>query len=409
MSYLGRTWWRVLLLLIPLITMGCSREAASFDWREASWKEIVAAAEGTEVGFYMWGGSTTINRWIDTVVADRLSQKYSIELKRIPMDAPLFVNRLLAEKEAGREKGSIDIMWINGENFKRAMEGAVLLGPFTSKLPNFNAYVDPETARFDFGNPVDGYEAPYGRAQFVFEYDTAAGFDRPQAFADLPQWVKRHPGRFTYPEPSDFTGSAFIRQLYIALNGGTDRFLDGWDRELYLRTSPLLWEFLADISPYLWQEGRSYPRDLAMLDTLFERGEVSINMSYTQANARARIIEGRYPPTVRSFVMKEGSLFNTHFTAIAFNAPNPAGALVLANELLEPEVQASKNEPAAWGDFTVLDMARLSPEDSARFESIDLGEATLSLQELADAAIPEIPSEYLEALQEDWYRYVPGL
>lgn len=386
--------------------VACSGEQDRFDWQQASWEEIVTQAEGSQVALHMWGGSSTINAWIQGYVADRMQERHGITLQMVPMDAPVFVNRLLAEREAGRERGSIDLMWINGENFKRAKEANVLAGPIVQKLPNYNAYVDPAVASHDFGYPTDGYEAPYGRAQFVFEYDTAATSGHFESYASLPQWVRENPGMFTYPEPSDFTGSAFIRQAFLALNGGSDAFLEGWDPQLYAAAAPRLWEYLNDIAPYLWQEGRSYPRELAVLDTLFERGEVAINMSYTQANAQQRILEGRYPNTVRSFIPQEGSVFGTHFTAMAFNSPNPAGALVLANLLLDPAVQASKNDPANWGDFTVLDLDRLPVEDRARFEALDLGEATLSLAELEAAAVQEIPAEYIEALQNDWYTYV---
>ena len=106
--------------------------------------------------------------------------------------------------------------------------------------------------------------------------------------------------------------------------------------------------------------------------------------------------------------MEEGSLYNTHFTAMAYNAPNPAGALVLMNYLLEPKIQRAKNDPATWGDFTVLDLNRLSLEDRTDFETLDLGPATLPLEILEAGAQPEIPSPYLEALQRDWYTIVLG-
>lgn len=399
----------MLVIISLLFSAACSQDENIFNWQDAEWSEITAEAENSEVSFYMWGGDTAINQWIDGYVADRLQSQYGIRLRRVPMDAPVFVNRLMAEKEASRNQGSIDLMWINGENFKRARQADVLTGPFLEILPNYQKYVAPETAAYDFGFPTDGYEAPWGRAQFVFEYDSAAAYGHPESFADLPEWVRKNPGRFTYPEPSDFIGSAFIRQAFLALNresGRTERFYDGWDETLYRESSELLWEYLNDLAPYLWQEGRSYPRELSVLDSLFERGEVAINMNYTQANAQSRILEGRYPDTVRTFVMKEGTVFGTHFTAIAWNSTNPAGALILANLLLDPEVQASKNEPANWGDFTVLEISRLSADYQERFASIDLGSATLSLDELDAAAVPDIASEYIEALQDDWYRYV---
>ena len=52
------------------------------------------------------------------------------------MDASVFVNRLLTEKQAGQSRGTIDLVWINGENFRTARQADLLYGPFTQLLPN---------------------------------------------------------------------------------------------------------------------------------------------------------------------------------------------------------------------------------------------------------------------------------
>ncbi|TVR94563.1 MAG: ABC transporter substrate-binding protein, partial [Spirochaetaceae bacterium] len=187
-------------VLVASLIMGfgaCAAEEASFDWESASWEEIVAEAEGSQVSFHMWGGSSIINAWIRGFVADEMSERYGITLEMVPMEAPVFVNRLFAEREANRTRGSIDLMWINGENFKRAKEANVLAGPIVDILPNFQSYVAPETAAYDFGYPTDGFEAPYGRAQFVFEYDSAGPHGHFTSYAELPDWVRRNPGVFT--------------------------------------------------------------------------------------------------------------------------------------------------------------------------------------------------------------------
>jgi putative spermidine/putrescine transport system substrate-binding protein len=362
-------------------------------------------ARGTTVRFYMWGGSSVINSWVDGFVTDELAERYAITLERVPMDAPIFVNKLLTERQAGRERGNIDLVWINGENFRNAMEAGLLYGPIADMLPSFD-YVDPESVAFDFGYPVNGFEAPYGRAQFVFEYDTARFPEPPRSFEELLAWVQRNPGRFTYPQPPDFTGSAFIRQVFYAVTGGHEQYMDGYDQELFDRNAPLLWEFLNEMEPFLWQKGGTYPKDVAALDTLFARGEVDFSMSYHQAHAQNNILTGLYPGTVRTFVMENNSIFNTHFTAVPFNAPNKAGALVTADFLLSVDAQVSKNMPSNWGDFTVLDMNRLPDGQRERFENIELGPATLDLETLAQNQVPEIPSGYLEALEAGWEEHV---
>ncbi len=386
----------VMILLGCIMLPGWSSSPAA-----ETFADLVEKARGTEVKWFMWGGSPVINSWVDTYVAAEVKDRYDITLKRVPADAAIFINKLLTEKQAGRTTGTMDLLWINGENFKNAMENGLLQGPITDILPNFSL-VDPESVKYDFGYPVQGYEAPYGRAQFVYEYDAAKLMDPPRSFAELKNWVQENPGRFTYPRPPDFTGSAFVRQAFYALTGGHEQYMTGLDEELYNRNAAKLWDYLNDIKPYLWQQGKTYPKDIAALDTLFERGEVALNMSYHQANAQSRITQGRYSPTVRTFVMQEGSLYNTHFTAVPFNAPNRAGALVVADFLLSPEAQLQKNMPQNWGDFTVLDLERLDSDMVKRFKNLDLGEATLSPADLAAAAVPEIPSGYLELLERDW-------
>ena len=373
-----------------------------------TYEQAVENARGTTVKFYMWGGSAPINGWVDGYVTETVKKKFGITLNRVPMDASVFVNKLLTEKMAGKKKGTIDLMWINGENFKNAKQTGLLYGPVAGRLPSVQAYVDPASMAFDFGFPVDHFEVPYGKAQFVFIFDQAKITTPPDSFENLKTWIKAHPGQFTYPQPPDFTGSAFIRQLFYAVTGGHEQYMKGFDETLYNQNVPKLWGYLQDMAPYLWQKGETYPKSIAALELLFERGEVALNMSYHQAHAANKILEGKYPESVRTFVMQEGSIYNTHFTAIAYNASNIAGAMVVADFLASPEAQLSKNNPQNWGDFTVLDMKKLSPDMVKAFEALDLGAATLPLEQLSSAAVPEIPAEYLTRLESDWQKQILG-
>lgn len=389
----------ILLLLLP-------GTAPALDLKTAGVDKILEQARGSEVRWYMYGGWAHVNAWVDTWVADEMKKRYNIRLKRVPMDAGVFVNKLLNEKAAGKDKGTIDLLWINGENFKNAKEAGLLFGPFSHALPNVKQYVDPATVTHDFGFPVEHFEAPYGRAQFVFEYDTKVLSAPPADMAGLKAWIKANPGRFTYPQPPDFTGSAFIRQVFYAATGGHEQYMKGWDTDLFAQKAPQLWAWLNEIEPFLWQKGKTYPKDSAVLDTLFAQGEIAMGMSYHPPHAQNKIIEGSYPDTVRTFVLADGSIFNTHFTAIPFNAPNKAAAMVLADFLASPDAQLSKYSPDNWGDFPVLDMSRLSAADKKRFLAVDLGPATLGSDKLDPVAVPEIPSAYLEALEQGWKEHV---
>lgn len=141
-----------------------------------TWADIVAEAGGQSVDFYMWGGSELINTWVTEYVAGAVLERYNITLNMVPIsDATEYVNKVLGEKEAGRSTGgTVDLVWVNGENFRTMRQGDLLYGNWSQFLPG-SAYVnwdDPSVAN-DFGLPVEGYESPYGKAQFVMIYDSA--------------------------------------------------------------------------------------------------------------------------------------------------------------------------------------------------------------------------------------------
>ena len=170
---------RILALLLAAVMVfgltACGATNKEIDLNNASWEEIVEAAKGTTVTFYGWGGDENRNNWLNTTVADYVKENYDITLEVVGMNIDEILAKLSGEKQAGSAKGSIDMIWINGENFYSAKDNGLLWGPFTDKLPNMANYIDledPETLN-DFCMPIDGYEAPYAKAQMVMYADTA--------------------------------------------------------------------------------------------------------------------------------------------------------------------------------------------------------------------------------------------
>ncbi|AZR72143.1 ABC transporter substrate-binding protein [Anoxybacter fermentans] len=397
--------WFCLVVLIVGLLVGCSqKKEEAVDLKNADWTEIEELARGTEVNIYMWGGSTAINKWMDTYVSETMKERYNLKVNRVPMNASEFINKLLTEKEAGKEKGSIDVIWINGENFRTARQADLLWGPFTHQIPNFRKYVDQNDPgiKYDFGYPVEGYEAPWGRAQMVLIYNSEKVPNPPRNFDELKEWVKANPGRFTYPALPDFTGSAFVRMALYHTTGGYEQYLSGFDQKLLDEKIGLLWDYLNEIEPYLWRQGKTYPQDLAQLDNLYAQGEVWMTMDYNPAKAANMIAQGVFPESSRSLVFDTGTIANTHFLAIPFNAPNKAGAMVLINFLESPEAQISKFKPENWGDMIALDVTKLPEKYQKQIESIRQSEATLSLKTLKEHSVPEIPSAYIPVIEEGW-------
>ncbi len=373
-----------------------------------TWDEIVAKAKGQTVDWFMYGGSPSANGYVNGVVAPRVKELYDVTLRQVPItDISEVVGKLLVEKQAGKTDGEADLLWINGENFRTGKRNGLLYGPFADVLPN-QTLVNWERASVqnDFGEPVEGLESPYGSAQVVFAYDTAR-FDAPPAtISDLLTWIKANPGRFSYPAPPDFTGSVFIRHVFYHVAGDAAIWQGEFDEAAFEDAAAKTYAVLQKLAPYLWRKGETYPESPVRLAQLFADGEVDFAINYNPSDASKKIHDGLYPDTVRTFVFEEGTIANTHFVAIPFNASDKEGAMVVANFLLSPEAQYAKADPGVWGDLPAIDPTRLSAEWQQKFADLPRGIATLPDNVLQQHQLPEPPSEILIRLEKGWEEHV---
>ena len=373
----------------------------------ADWSSVLTEARGETVYFYAWGGEPRINDYI-AWVGREVDRGFGVRLVHVKVgDTAEVVSRVLTEKAAGRdESGAVDLVWINGENFA-AMKAKGLLQPaaWATRLPNY-AHVDgagnPAVER-DFTVPVDGLEAPWGMAKLVFFHDAARLRNPPKSAAALGRWIAENPGRFAYPQPPDFIGTTFLKQLLVELTPDPAVLKEPATDANFEAASAPLFAWLDAAHPDLWRSGRAFPRDYGGLRRLFADGEIDIAFAFNPSDASSAIANGELPDTVRSFVFEGGTLGNTHFVAIPFNADAAAGAMVVADFLLSPEAQAVKQDPAVWGDPTVLAVDRLPPEDRARFAALDLGVATLPPEELGPV-LPEPHPSWVERIETEWAR-----
>lgn len=372
----------------------------------ARWEDVLAAARGQTVYWNAWGGSERINDYIGWV-AGRVAERYGIALRHVKLaDTAEAVSRVLAEKAAGRTSGgSVDLIWINGENFATMREHGLLFGPFAQRLPNFRLVdtIGKPTTTVDFGIPVEGMESPWGMAQIVFLYDSARVPDPPRSMAALLEWARAHPGRFTYPAPPDFTGTTFLKQALYALAPDPAVLQRPAEESEFESVTAPLWAWLDALHPHLWREGKAFPQADQAQRQLLDDGEIDLSLSFNPGEASSAIAQGLLPETIRTYVLDGGTIANTHFVAIPFNASAKEGAMAVADFLLSPEAQLRKQDPAVWGDPTVLDLARLPPEDRARFDALKLGPATLRPEELGPS-LPEPHASWVAPLEESWRR-----
>ena len=410
------------IIMVLLLITGCSGDkdtanihknnkgnitSQEFD-PNADFDKILDEAKGSTVNFYGWGGDEDRNRWLSQTVAPTLKEKYDINLEVVGMDIDNILAKLAGEKQAGLKEGTIDMIWINGENFYSAKENGLLFGPFSEQLPNFEKYIDNDDVevKYDFGFPIEGYEAPYGKAQIVFINDSAITEETPRNAEELMEYAKKYKGKLTYPALPDFTGSAFVRTLIYDIVGH-EQFLDMEPNKEVVKEAiePAL-QYLRELNKYLWNQGKTFPATSGEVNNMFEDGELVMTMSYTPYSAAVGIKKGIYNDTVRTFLFDKGTVGNTNYIAIANNSPNKAAAMVAINEIISAEIQATQFDELKT--LPVASYDKLTDEEKARFDNVHVGKGVLPQDELLSKRLPEMPANIVPIIEQIWLEEVVG-
>ena len=408
---------RILSLLLALVMVfaltACGEsknltDKNTFDINTASWEEIVEDARGTTVTFYGWGGDEDRNNWLSTTVAQYVKDKYDITLEVVGMNIDEILAKLAGEKQAQAASGSIDMIWINGENFWSCKENGLLFGTFLDRLPNAKKYIDltdPETLN-DFCMPIDGYEAPYGKAQIVMYNDSAVTPETPSSAEELMAYCRKYAGRVTYPALPDFTGSAFVRNIIYELCGWEQFQTMEADYDTVKAAIEPALEYLRALNPYLWNEGKTFPESSTTVDAMFCDGELVMNMSYSPFAVAQGIDQGIYTETTQTFLFEKGTIGNTNYMSIAYNSPNPAGAMVVIDAIISSDLQLSQYQTLRT--LPVVDNEKLSAEERASFDAVDMGRGVLSQEELLRHRLPEMPAKLVPVIEQIWLNEVVG-
>lgn len=376
--------------------------------RSGDWATVLEEARSQQVDWYMYGGDETLNGFVSGFLTDRLAER-GVTLNQVRItDTVDAVNKVLAEKQAGRDEGgSVDLVWVNGENFATGQQAGLWHCGYDRDLPNAR-YVDVDDpgVTHDFGVPVEGCESVWQQADSALVYDSAALDPREvESVSSLFAWAERNPGRFTYPAPPDFTGSMAVRTFLYDTVGGPEA-LGGTtvDEAAYAEASDTLWERLNDVAPALWRGGRTYPSSQSDVERLYGSGEIHAYLTYGPGAVGDLVERGVFPSSTRETVLSIGNIANNSFVAIPYNAGDRAGAMVLADELLDPETQLELFRTA--GVYPAIDLDRLSAADRRRFDAVDLGPSVLPLAELTANTRPELAAAYVTRIEADWTTHV---
>jgi putative thiamine transport system substrate-binding protein len=245
-------------------------------------------------------------------------------------------------------------------------------------------------------------------AQIVYVYDSAR--TKPEALPGsaraMLDWAKAHPGRLTHPTVSNFLGVSFLKQALHEVTPDPGILQQEATDANYPAAVEPLWAWYDALKPNLWRSGREFPESGPALRQLLADGEIDLMISFNPAEAVLSSSNGLIPRTARTMTFERGSIGNTSFVAIPYNAAHKEGALVVANFLLEPEAQARAQDPKVIGLLNVLDKAKLSPQDAQRLDAAARQPGMPNPEDLGPPLLEPHPS-WMTRLTAEWQkRYV---
>ena len=352
---------------IALVTLSLSTFASD------SWTEITSKAKGQTVYFHAWGGSQEVNRYIQWA-ASELKTQYGIKLKHVKVsDISKTTAKLVAEKTAGKNThGSVDMVWINGENFKSMKDQQLLLGPFVSQIPNWKFVDKSLPIDVDFSEPTEGLEAPWGVGQLVFIHDKTKLNNPPLSFSEMLSYAQAYPKRLTYPKPPSFHGTSFLKALLIELTDNDKSLSSPVDMKTFSIVTEALWSYLDSFHQVAWRDGKQFPSSSAETIQLLDDNQIDLAITFNPNAVYSAQANGKLTYNTAAYAMKQGALSNIHFLAIPWNSSSSEAAMVTINFLLGPQAQSHKGDTEVWGDPSVLQREYLSgtAKKSQHFKAI---------------------------------------
>lgn len=396
----------VAVLLVSVVPVVPSGAIGSTLYTKAEWKKIRAEAKGQTVNWYMWGGGQKINEYVNNYLAVK-AKKLGVTLNQVKLNGTAeAVNKVLGEKQAGNNKrGSVDMIWINGENFATGVQAKIWDCKWSTKLPN-SRYVNWKSpaVNLDFGLPVNGCESPWARASSGLVYDSAVlSKTDVSSMENFIAWVKKNPGKFTYAAPPDFNGSMTVRRMFYHANGGADKFAGKFNQSVFDQGMQKTAKFLNDLEPYLWRQGQTYPATIGDVQKLYANGEISAFLDYGAINSFTQVEAGLWPTSTRVTAFKEGMIGNISYVTIPYNSPNKAGAQVIANIMISPAAQMKLQIDGVVGS-PAIDMK--STPLWAAYQVLPVKQSSASPAVLAKNGLPELTSEWLKAIDAGWAEQV---
>ncbi len=285
----------------------------------------------------MTAGDTNMEELQNNYVAPIVEEKYpEIKLNVVGAGAgdegsQKIFDKLKAQKDAGKEKGDIDVAIVHQGIMRQMLENG-LLDKYVD-LTGTGEYLTSDGAKNALGTDVEGYVIPLFSSQTAIAYNSAEVKDVPESFDELKTWISENPKKFGYNGVTGgMSGVAFVASFLCNESGNAEQILKGPYNESIEADWPAIMNELKSL-PCTITNGNQGTLDM------LNRGEISmgpvwVDMFYTM------LAEGRMSPDVKLTILEPGMPGQPMYIVIPSNAANKEEAVKFAELLGSPEVQA---------------------------------------------------------------------
>jgi len=389
------------------------------------WSQIEdRARQEAEVHFYYWGGDDNLNIWIDSIVVQEMNK---LGVKLIPHRITAtkdVVDLALAEKNAGKGlgQGSVDVVWVNGENFYTLAQQNLLFGSFAERLPESIHYEwsDSDSRsqlnKFDFGFETLGREMPWSGEQYVCaaNRELLPVSDTPNTYKELESWLQENPGLFTYVKPPHYLGNTFVQQVLYEMNPyGTgalpfQRNLASFTAKEFSELVRPGFDYLNRIAPNLAnvsQGSPRYPENDAALMNLFRNSEIAIECQFGLFHVANLKRQGKMPDSAEEIILPSGNMIkNKNYLALIGNAPNPAASLVFINYMSSFDAQKDKIDLVGYP--VGLDSWTLNKSQQDELDAVTPPHYGLTQADLDSNIAPDTNASLVNLIEHIWIKTV---
>ena len=367
---------------------GCTVEV---DLEDMVWDDILAEAAGQTVVFLTLASDDIdplFQQWWDKLAED-VKEKYDVTIEYSEFDQAKY-DKIITDLENGTE-ATYDMFWGNASTTApiRTAGNGVFGNKWITKLDNYK-YLDQSSSfvTFDGVDTTKNEELAFlGLSPSLIystdNWDHTIDWDQekdgkgglPANFTELAAWTIAHPGKFTYIDPTGsdgIHGLFFLKAILAELasdgeNGWKPIYneeddvetrrkkietnIDRWrtwstspnaSEETFYEKADYLWAYLKELAPYLLQTGSS-PTYIESANDMMSHvivGDLACAFTTCASIYERHAVEPNRYPTNPAIYMLQTSVGAWDYLVITSNSLVKAGAMVVANEMLDPSQQA---------------------------------------------------------------------